>query len=231
MRTFLILISAVLPFFITAVGQTLSATPTPRVRAVGTALIPVTPDQAKVDAGVVTQAASAQDASTQNATKVAAVLAALQQLLGTTANIQTVSYSLSPNYTYPPGGGQPTLTGYTASNTIEVTTSDLSSIGKVIDTAIQAGANTIQSLQFGLQNDQPAQAQALKAATQEAKMYADAIASGLGLHAGSAVLAQQGTAAVSPVVTGIAASSTTTPIQSGMVTVSATVTVEFQLVP
>src|SRR5262249_20726172 len=131
----------------------------PFVHAVGEATVSVKPDLARVSFSVVTQAQTAQDASSQNAARVSSVLSQLQLLLGPNADIQTVSYSLSPNYTYPPGGGIPNLVGYTASNTIRVTTSDLANTGKIIDTGIQAGANQVSGLQFALKVEQPVRAQ------------------------------------------------------------------------
>src|SRR6266545_3124911 len=103
-------------------------------RAIGEGRVSIKPDQAKVDVSVVTQAATAQEASAQNATAVTAVISALRVLLGANADIKTISYSLNPEYRFPSGGGTPTLTGYTATNTLEVTTDDLSVIGRIIDT-------------------------------------------------------------------------------------------------
>jgi uncharacterized protein YggE len=130
------------------------------VQAVGNATLSVKPDQALIQLAVVTTAVTASDASNQNATQVNAVLAALAGILGPNANIQTLSYSLNPNYNFPPNAPQ-VLTGYTAQNTVQVTLTDLSLIGKVIDTGISSGANRVQGLQFGLQNDQPMRTQAL----------------------------------------------------------------------
>jgi uncharacterized protein len=195
------------------------------IRAVGSASVSIKPDQAQIQLAVVTTAATAQDASNQNANQVTAVLAALGTVLGPNANIKTLSYSLTPNYNNPQNA-PPVLTGYTASNTVMVTLTDLSLIGKVIDTGIQAGANRVQGLQFGLQDDQPSRAQALKLATAQAKAHADAMASGLGLHTGAAISIQEGSAvSVTPVVRAAAAQATT-PVETGVVDVQATVTLE-----
>src|SRR5437667_7086188 len=90
------------------------------VRASGDVSVFVAPDQVIVDAGVSTQGRTAQDASSQYATQAAAVVTALNQLLGTGADIKTLNYFVGPNYQYPSGGGTPTVTGYTASITVEV---------------------------------------------------------------------------------------------------------------
>ena len=62
------------------------------VRAFGQATVSVKPDLARVEFSVVTQASTAQDASTQNATRTSNVLTQLQTLLAPNADIQTVGY-------------------------------------------------------------------------------------------------------------------------------------------
>ena len=147
----------------------------------------------------------------------------------TNAKIQTLSYSLNPNNNYP-SNGQPVLTGYTASNTVQVTVTDLSIIGKLIDTGIQAGANRVQGLTFGLQNDMPSRQQALKMATVQAKSNADAMASGLGMTTAAVLSITEGSA-VSPTPLALTptAVSATTPVETGVVNVQATVTLQISL--
>src|SRR2546425_117804 len=102
----------------------------PIVRATGEATVSSVPDEARIQFGVVTQAPTAEGASGQNATQVATLLAALRSVLGQNADIRTLSYSLTPNYSSPRDGSPPVLVGYTASNTVEAATGDLSIIGK-----------------------------------------------------------------------------------------------------
>jgi uncharacterized protein YggE len=193
------------------------------IQSVGQGSVSVKPDQAQIQFAVVTMATTAQAAANQNATQVTAVLAALGAVLGPNPNIKTLSYSLNPNYTNPPNQ-PPVLTGYTASNTVQVILTDLSIIGQVIDTGIQAGATRVQGLQFGLQDDQPARQQALQMATAQAKDHADAMASGLGLHTGAAISIQEGAG-----ITILPASRTAaTPIETGVVSVDATVTLQVE---
>jgi uncharacterized protein len=218
-------------FVFSLIASAQTPAPPAFVRAIGNATVPVKPDKATIQFSVVTTASTAQDAASQNANIVNAVLTALGTVLGPNPNIQTLSYSLNPNYNYPQNG-QPVLTGYTASNTVQVILTDLSLIGKVIDTGIQAGANRVQGLQFGLQDDQPIRAQALKMATAQAKANADAMASGLGQHTGAAIAIQEGaTSTPMPVLAGTATASATTPVETGVVNVQASVTLDVALVP
>jgi uncharacterized protein YggE len=198
------------------------------VRAVGQSTVSVKPDLARIDFSVVTQALTAQDASSQNAARAASLISQLQ-LFSPNVDIRTLNYSLTPNYTYPGNGGLPTLVGYTVSNTIRLTTGDLGNTGALIDRGIQAGANQVSSLQFGLKDDQPARAQALRQATAQAKAHADAMAAGAGLHTGPFRSIQEGVVVNTVNTPGVAAPST--PIVSGSVDIEATVTIEVDLVP
>lgn len=200
------------------------------ITAVGTATVSVPPDLARVDVSVFTQGATAQDASTANATQTSAVIAALQGLLGGNANIKTVNYSLSPVYNNPPPGQNAMIIGYSVTNTVEITLTDLTKIGATIDTAIQSGANRVQGISFGLQDRNPPTAQALKAAAVSAMMQAGAIAAGLNVHTGAVLHASEGVNLSSPVL-GVATPTSSTPIETGLVVVQASVTLEVAITP
>ena len=201
------------------------------ITATGEASISVTPDQAFVAVGVATQAATAQDASQQNATQAGAVISALQSLLGSSASIKTISYSVSPVYNNPPAGQSPSIAGYLVTNIVQVTLTDLTQVGKVIDTSIQSGANRVQGVSFGLQDSTSAVAQVLKTAATRARSQADAIASGLNVHTGAVIHASQGSNVIPNQTVALAAGGAATPIETGMVVVQASVTLEVAIAP
>jgi uncharacterized protein YggE len=122
------------------------------------------------------------------------------------------------------------IVGYTASNTVQVTTTDLSLIGRLIDTANQAGANSVGNLNFGLQNPEPYAEQALNQAAKQAQAHANAIAAGLGAKTGVVISAQEGYTATPVLVSGVLSATPTTPIQTGTVSVTASVTINVQLI-
>lgn len=153
----------------------------PTVRATAEATATAQPDRARINIGVVTQAASAEAAASANARQLEAVIGRLRTVLGPGGEIKTVNYNVHPNYRYPKEGGPPSITGYTASNTVEATTSDLKSVGRVIDAAAESGANAIQSLEFLLKNDRAVRARALAEAALQARANAEAMAAALGL--------------------------------------------------
>jgi uncharacterized protein len=202
---------------------------TPSIQATGSATIKVQPDQASLSVGVVTQATTAQEAAQSNATQAQLMIAAVTGALGKYGTIQTTSYTVSPRYSTS-SGQTSTIVGYTASNTLQVTTTNLNLVGTLIDTAYQAGANSIGSVSFGLQDSQPTMQQALGLAAKQALAYASAIATGLGARTGTVLAAVEGGTSGGVSVTATSGASSSTPIQSGTVSVTATVTLTVQLV-
>ena len=198
------------------------------IQATGNATLSVKPDQATLDAGVITSGASAQDAAQQNATQTTAVLNAITGVLGAAGTIQTVSYSVTPRYSNTPNQ-TPTIIGYTVTNTLRMIIIDLSLLGKLIDAANAAGANNVGNLNFGLQDPEPTVQKALGQASKQAMAHVSAIAGGLGAKTGAIVSAQQASAYAPLTISGTLSAGATTPVQTGTVNVYATVTVSVQL--
>lgn len=204
----------------------------PSIRTTGEAVVMATPDRAEISVGVVTQADTSQAAVEQNAKKLEATLARLRQLLGAAADIKTISYTLSPNYRYPKEGGEPSITGYTATNIVRVTIDDLTQVGKAIDAATQAGANRIQSLRFTLKDDRPIQAQALREAALNARRKADALASALRVQIVRILsVAESGVTAIPyrEVAFARAADAAQTPIEPGTIEIRADVALTVEI--
>ena len=83
------------------------------IQVTGQAKVSKAPDRVYIDIGVTTQAPESEAATAQNATRVAAVIAAVKRAAGSDVQLTTTQYSVSPNYRYPRDGGTPTITGYT----------------------------------------------------------------------------------------------------------------------
>jgi uncharacterized protein YggE len=199
------------------------------VRAHGEGVASARPDQAQIDIGVVTEAATAQAAAQQNAKQLSDALAELKKMLPPGATVETINYSVNPNYRYPRDGGKPTIAGYTATNTVRVTLDDLTAVGKVIDTATKTGANTVNRVHFRLKDEQKVRAQALAQATAMARANAEAMAKAAGLKLGGiVVLEDTAPAVVRPVMQEMAmaraADAAPTPVEPGVIEVRATVT-------
>ena len=221
-----------------ALAQQADRRPTvPSVTANGEAVITVEPDQAQIDIGVVTQARSAPDAAKENAEKLARAMSQVKKLLGKGDEVKTASYSLNPNYRYPQGG-KPEIVGYTATNVLQIKTGSLENVGKLIDAAMQSGANTIQRLIFTLKDEQSAQLQALRLASTKAKAKAEAMANALGLEIIKILSVTEGERGVRPIVmpqprvaqmdTQVA---TPTPVEPGTIEVRSSVTLTAEVGP
>lgn len=201
----------------------------PSVTVHGEALVSVAPNQAEIDIGVVTQAKTAPAAGQENAVKLSKVVTELKKLLGPGDELKTTGYSLSPNYRYPREGGGPEVTGYTATNTVRVTTGSLQSVSKFIDAAMQAGANQMQRLLFTLKDEDGAQREALRNATAKAKAKADDVARALGLKVVRVLSVIEGERSFRPVMLEqpracAAEMAAQTPIEVGAIQVRSTVT-------
>ncbi len=202
----------------------------PFIRVHGEATVTVQPDQARIDIGVTTQTQTAQAAAADNAQRLEAVLTELRRALGAGAEIKTVSYSLNPDYRYPKEGGEPTITGYTATNVVRVTLNDLTRVGQAIDAATKSGANQVHRLQFTLKDEQAAQSQALRAAAVKAKAKAESLAQALGLKIARVLSVVESSGDVQPIMRDVtlarAEAAASTPVEPGTIEVRATVTLD-----
>ena len=215
-------------FAVGLVGAQTVAQQRGHIRAFGEASVAMKPDLAKVAIAVTTQASTAQEASAQNATKSTAVFAALEQALGRNGEIRTISFTVTPTYTYP-REGSPVLTGFIATNMVEATVADLNITGRVIDTSISAGATRVDSLRLMLKDEEPARAQALRIAGQKARARADAMAAGLNVRVGPLISAEEGfTQRIIGDARAGAPTAVTTPIETGTLEIRAQITVEYE---
>ncbi|MGH7622649.1 MAG: SIMPL domain-containing protein, partial [Gemmatimonadaceae bacterium] len=108
------------------------------------------PDRATISIGVQTRAVTAAKASAENAVKQRAVIDAIKAQGVAAEQISTVNYGLNAEQTYNPQAGDkaPKVTGYVATNTVQVEVRKIDQVGALIDAAIGKGANDISSLDF-----------------------------------------------------------------------------------
>jgi uncharacterized protein YggE len=230
-RSRLLLSGAMLLMLTEATYAQVATTRVPSVRAIGEATITATPDLAKLSFSVETRGATAQEASAANATQTTGLLAALRSAIGPGADIRTINYSINPIYSYP-SGSAPVLTGYAATNTVEVSLTDLSIAGKVLDTGTQGGATRVTTLSFTLRDPEPVRLRALRQAATQARSHAEAMVTGLGLRLGSIIGIDEGGTPPRVISSDrtTAVGAPTTPIEPGNVSVTATLVMEIEIV-
>jgi len=141
------------------------------------------PDMAQLSAGVTSNAATAAQALAANTARMKTVLAALGKLGIPEKNIQTVNFSVSPQYANS-NNEPPRLTGYQVNNEVSVRLDDIGKLGTMLDALVTAGANQMNGINFSIQNTVPmlekARGQAIADARARAETYAKAAGVSLG---------------------------------------------------
>lgn len=137
----------------------------------------VAPDMATISLGVTTDGRTAQAAMQANAARMNQVMAALKKGGFAAKDIQTSQLSVEPQYIYEPNQS-PRLNGYRASNIVTLTVRDLSKLGAAVDATVEAGANQMGGISFGLSDptaaENAAREKAVAALTARADLYAKA---------------------------------------------------------
>lgn len=169
------------------------------ITVTGNGQVSISPDRALLTVGVNTQGSSAQAAAQQNAKTMSDVISALEGLGINSSDIQTISYNIYEQQTYPvdqqgcsgPSAGTncAAVQQYEVDNEIQVTVYAGNEgigqlgpqVGAAIDAAVAQGANELYGVQFTASNSaiQQADQQALELAVQDAAGQAKAIASSL----------------------------------------------------
>jgi len=206
----------------------------PTITASGHGEARVIPDRATLSIGVETKAATATEASADNARKQRAVIDALKALGISDQQISTVDYSVYPESAPTTNGARtPRIVGYTVSNTVRVDVQKIDRLGSVIDAALGNGANAINSLDFSSSNEDDARRTALTQAVQRARADAEAMARGAGGRLGSLIeLASQTTPR--PIQFGARmslAGAAPTPISPGSETISVEISGRWEFLP
>lgn len=116
------------------------------------------PDSALITSGVTSQGATAREALDTNTRDMTALIAALKAAGIEPRDIQTSSFTVSPNYVYTDerdASGYtlpPRINGYTVTNQVSVRVRDLESLGRVLDQSVSVGANTIGGISFSVED-------------------------------------------------------------------------------
>ena len=155
------------------------------------------PDVATISAGVVTQAADANAAMRDNATKMEKVMAAIRAAGIAERDIQTAGISVQPQYRYAENV-PPTITGYQASNTVNLKNRDIARLGKVLDALVASGANQVNGPTFEVDKPDSAYDEARLAALKKAEARAQTYAKAMGLRVRRVVSINEGGAMPPP---------------------------------
>jgi hypothetical protein len=208
------------------------------VNANGISEIKTMPDLIAVYLTIETNATTATDAKDKNSVIENAVLTELLKLGLERKDIATQNYNIYEDFTWTDEGKK--SLGYKATHQlrIELDSNELDKAGNVIDAGVNGGA-LVSYINFELSRDKENiyKAQALTAATEDARIKAEAIAKGLGKDLGKIVSVSTTDWGYRPwtmyegglMTTASEAKQAVTSIQPGEQTVSAQVSVTYKL--
>lgn len=164
-------------------------TPLHTIAVAGEAELLMPPDHATIELGVVTQAPAVSDALADSSARMSRVIAAMKALGIPEKDIQTSRFIIQPKYTPTQDRGYDegefrTIVGYYISNKVTVTVKDLTSVAKIIDESVAAGANASGTVVFGIDNVSShldeARRKAIENAHHKAEVLTEAAHVGLG---------------------------------------------------
>jgi uncharacterized protein YggE len=204
-----------------AQGETLSQ---PTLSVYGSGKAYLTPDLATINIGVHTEGDQASETVALNNGQSEQVVQALRDA-GIAANdIQTSNFSIYNNQKFDPSG-QVSGTSYVVDNSVFVTVRDISTISDTLSAVVEAGANSINSIQFDVSDKSAGLEEAREAAIADAQAQAEQIAESTGFELGEiqSIVVSTGVSAgpFFPGVGGGAAAEAAVPIAPGQMVVSA----------
>jgi uncharacterized protein YggE len=204
------------------------------VHTSGRATIEVAPDRVSFTAAVETNAPTVGPAVDQNNERMRAVIDALVRAGIDRKRIRTTQVSIFPDYDHSPGR-QPKIVGYRVHNGVQVTVESVETVGKLLQTAIEAGANSVSDLSWSVSDPEVARARTagLESAFDDAKAKASVLAARAGRPLGRALILAEGEAPRPPqpfyAVERMAAQDASVPTEPGLHKLTFTVSAVFDL--
>ncbi|MGD9537368.1 MAG: SIMPL domain-containing protein [Alphaproteobacteria bacterium] len=221
-----------LPLLI-GIGPALAAGPGKggHISVTGEGTVSAAPDIATINVGVITTAPEAKAAVEANSAASAKLHETLAANGIAAADIQTARFSVYPQYENVEGRQQPEISGYTVENTVQVTVRKLDTLGQTLDLAIQAGANRVDSIVFGLADPAAATDAARHEALKDARRKAELYAADAGVTLGRLLsIKEHGAERPRPVTVGtMRAAQAAVPIAPGEQEVGVTISVSYAI--
>lgn len=205
----------------------------PALKVTGEGRVSNKPDMAMISLGVTAEGETAAAALAANSAAISRVLDNLRAAGVSDQDMQTQGLSINPNWKTDTKGGS-AISGYIASNMVAVRVRALESLGTTLDAAVKDGANTLNGVEFSLQDPAPALAEARKRAVADARAKAELIAEAAGVKLGPirAIIEGGGETPPIPLMRMSAdMSAGAVPIAAGEMATEARVTILWDLAP
>ena len=146
--------------------------------------VKATSDKIDITTGVTSEALTAREALDKNTEAMAQVVEALKSDGIDAKDIQTINFSVSPVYEQHKEGTAPFIVGYRVVNSVRISLRDTKKLGAILDKVVSLGANTINSIEFGMAEPEAlkdeARQRAMQNVTANAELYAEAAGIKLG---------------------------------------------------
>ena len=161
----------------------------------GTGEVSVVPDVANINLGVSSQEPTVAAAQANAASAMNQIMAVLKANNIADTDIQTTQFSINPVYNYNNATSQNNITGYSVTNTVNVTIRNLDTTGTVIDAVAAAGGDltVINSISFSVDNPSQYYSQATELAMNDALAQAQQLAAAGGVTLGKPVYITEST--------------------------------------
>lgn len=138
----------------------------------------VSPDTLKIALGVINEGLELQTLQVQNAGAITNVIQTLLEIGIKREDIKTIDYRIDPQYRYE--DGKQIFTGYRITHMLEITTDKINDAGRIVDSAVRSGANTVSNISFTVKDTSPYYELALMMAAQDAMRKAEVLSKSFG---------------------------------------------------
>jgi uncharacterized protein YggE len=199
----------------------------------GNGTVYLTPDIAYIYIGVHTEEPVIATAVSNNNTQTQALVDALKNAGVAAVDLQTSNFNVYLTQSYDKLTGQSTGSNYGVDNTVYVTVRDLTKLGSLLNTAVSAGANNINSITFDVADKTAAMAQARQKAMANASSLASELAQTAGVMLGEIQAVSYSDNSPIPYYGmgggGASAPNVSVPIQPGLTQITVTVSVTYTI--
>lgn len=200
----------------------------------GSGSVYLQPDVAYINIGVHTELATAADAVAENSDQTQKVIDALKSFGVKDIDIRTAYFSIYPSVQYDPQTNERLGTYYVVDNSVYVTVREIEKLGDLLDATLSAGANSVNSIQFDAEDKSEAIKEARDAAVKDAEQQAQELAAAAGISLGSLQRIDFFSTVPPEVFGGYGkggggAEAAAVPIQTGQLTIAATVSVSYEV--
>jgi uncharacterized protein YggE len=211
------------------------APPQRQLSVTGSGTVSMTPDIAYINIGVHTDMPTASDAVSSNNKQTQQVIDALEKFGVAAKDIRTTNFSIYPNVQYDPQTNQKIRTTYVVDNSVYVTVHQIDKLGDLLDATVTAGANSVNSIQFDVEDKTAATKQARDEAVKDARTQAEELAAAAGVTLGNVQTVNFYNTVPTPIINaygkggGGGGAEAAVPIQSGQLTLTVTVNMTYEI--